>query len=405
MKRWFVLRLLFILVILSLSLTGCQSKAPAAPAGEQPAAPAATEAAPAQPAQPAAAQPAQPAAPAAPAGDQIALANGKTVARPTTAVTADNAKRLDALNMWQLSGQINQVLFSPDGMTAYAAVGTPLTSAKGELYRWRLDDPKGPQLLVETQGSINSLLFSPDNKYLIYGTQGNELVMYDLAADKAGPNLLQAGRGVTAVAYHPSDALLTWASFEDYAYYLYMNSSKTGQYGYRLGTTLGLAFSTDGKEVFMAREDGSLFIVDTSGWQLLKSIAVGKKEPLSWIQLSPNGNQVAVSGSNQGILWVVDAASFEPVVTLVTGAGLNKGAFSPDGQMLLVGNNNNSLTVVNLPRKDFDRSVKLSDSAILSVAISPDGAMVLIGDRSGQVRLLAPEGLINPAALPPTAVP
>lgn len=411
------LRIILSTAILAVSLAACGGKpaAPAVPAGEQPAAPANSNPAPAEaaPAQPAAAQPADPQAaqpgaaqPAAgqPAstGDQIALPNGTMVNRPKNVVTIDNVRSLDALGVWQVGGPVTRLFFSPDGNTVYAAVGERLSSAKGQLYRWALNDPKGPQLMLETLGSINAMFFSPDNKYLVYGTQGNELVFYDLAADKAGPNLMNGGRGVTAAAVSPTENLLVWGMFKDYAYYQYLNGSTGGKFGYRLGTTNAMEFAPGGREVFMARDDGSLFVVDASGWQLIKSIPVGRAghERLGWLALSPNGNQLAVTGMDQGTFWVIDSATLEPVITLQTAVGLNSGAFTPDGQMVMVGNNNNGLTVVSLPRTNFDSVIRLADSAILSVGVSPDGTLVLIGDASGKIRLLQAPGLLNLEALP-----
>lgn len=333
---------------------------------------------------------------------QLALPNGQVIDRPTDPITLDNVKSLDALALWQLPGQVSQMLIAPDGLTVYAAVGTPLTSAKGMLYTWRLDQNSEPQVLLETQGAINSLFFSPDNRYLVYGTQGNELVLYDLQTNTAGENLLNTGRGVTSAAWSPAEDLLAWGLFEDYEYYQYLNGSQTGKFGYRLGTTLDMEFSPDGKEIAMAREDGSLFIVDASGWQLLKSIPAAKagRERLGWLGLSPDGSQMAITGEKLGTMWVVDSASWEPVVTLQADLGLHKGAFSKDGQMLLVGNDNNSVSILSLPIRNFTGALKLADSPVLSVAISPDGALLMIGDRNGQVRLLAPQSMVNLEALP-----
>jgi WD40 repeat protein len=405
-KRRFLLshkivdRIFIIMLAVLLMITACNKAPTPAPGG--PTAPAPVQAQ---------EQPTLPPGAPAPAGNQIALPNGKTVPWPEEAITFDNLKAIDTLGLWKLSGQVNNVLFSPDGKTAYAAVGTPKTSDKGQIYRWRLDDPQGPQVMQETQGAVNALFFSPDNRYLVYGTQGNELVLYDLQADKAGQNLLNTGKGVTAAAWSPTEDMLAWGIFEDYPYFQYLNGTQSGKFGYRLGTTTGLAFAPDGKEIFMAREDGSVFVVDTSGWQLLKSIPVSKgspQEPLNWLGSSRDGSQMAVSGANQGTLWVIDSSSWKPVVSLLGGIGLNKGDFSPDGQMILVGNNNNSVSVVSLPQKNFAGALKLADSPVLSVAFSPDGTMLLIGDRNGQVRLLAPESMVNREALPgaqPTPVP
>ncbi len=398
--------ILLVIIVVTAGCGGNPSAPSAQPAEQQPAA-TQPPAAPAQ-AQPAATEapaqaPAQPVAAAGqPGAGQIALPNGKMVNRPQKPINADNVNNIDSLGVWQLPGQVSQVLFSPDGNTAFAAVGAPKTAAKGQLYRWNLNDSKGPQLLLETTGSINAMFFSPDKRYLVYATQGNELVMYDLQADKAGPNLLNVGRGVTAAAISPDGSLLSWGLFEDYEYYQYTNGTASGKFGYRLGTTNDMAFSPDGETLFMAREDGSIFAVDTSGWQLIKSIPVADagKEHLTWMESSPDGNLVAVSGTDLGTLWVLDAASLDPVVTLQGGAGLNKGAFTTDGQMLLIGNNNNSVTVISLAEKNFKGALKLADSPVLTVAISPDGALMLMGDRNGMVRLLAPEAMVNLEGLP-----
>jgi RNA polymerase sigma factor (sigma-70 family) len=218
-------------------------------------------------------------------------------------------------------GFAHSVAFSPNGEMVAA-------SLEGRIIL--VDSRTGQQLRhldTNTQTS-GCLVFTPDGKTLVSGTQNGELRVWNTATGEIRFNLNSAG--VTALALSPDG---TTAALGGYGSSVQLWNVDTGkrlftQYQGHEGWPYCLAFSPDGKT--LASADGEARLWDTTRW---KPIRVMEGEALT-LSFSPDSQKLASRVWN-GALYIkkVDSSD-KPIVIRIPNADVRSGTFSADGNKL-----------------------------------------------------------------------
>jgi len=95
----------------------------------------------------------------------------------------------------------------------------------------------------------------------------------------------------------------------------------------------GIAFSPDGTRAYTANQgDNSLGVIDVASSQQVASVAIGGSSPFS-VEVSPDGGTVYV-GNNDNTLTIVDAQTLQIIKTVIVGFATNAFAVDPAGRML-----------------------------------------------------------------------
>jgi WD domain, G-beta repeat len=98
-------------------------------------------------------------------------------------------------------------------------------------------------------------------------------------------------------------------------------------------TVLSMRFSTDGKRLVTASQDGEGRIWSVPDWKLLETLS-GHKGPVRWAEFSPDGRWVVSGGEDQTVrIWSADDG--KAVQTLSESrAPISTVCFSPDGNFV-----------------------------------------------------------------------
>ena len=120
------------------------------------------------------------------------------------------------------------------------------------------------------------------------------------------------------------------------------------------------------------------FSEDTTQWRLPEGAKARLgKGSIRQIAYSPNGKYLAVAGS-VGI-WIYDMTTYQEVKLLTEfNSGVSSVVFSPDGNRIISGNEDGTVSLWNTHTGEHIQTFKISVS-ILSVAISPDGKIIATG--------------------------
>ena len=104
------------------------------------------------------------------------------------------------------------------------------------------------------------------------------------------------------------------------------------------------------------------------------------------IQYSPDGTRLAVA-SSIGI-WLYDTATHQEIA-LLTGHTheVRSVAFSPDGNTIASGSDDNTIRLWNVHGRKHQQTLKGHTAPVVSVAFSPDGRTLASGSRDGTVLL------------------
>lgn len=253
------------------------------------------------------------------------------------------------------------ITFSADGRWLAAK-----SQDQGVISLWRLADPAQPPLvLTENEwGDVRTLRFSPDNRWLVSGTWGGKVNLWDVAGDT--PALEQRHR---------------------------CNQGEPVREP---------AFSADGRHLATAAHGHAARLWDLTATD---PCAAPRTLPHGNVVyqavISPDGRWAATAGFDMmGKLWDLGAGA-EPKLVSATAFKdrVLQAAFDRDSRWVAFGSWDRTLKLVDLKKPAASAPIELSGHAgrISAIAFSPDGNWLVSASEDGTVRQWDPAA---PAAAP-----
>jgi len=265
------------------------------------------------------------------------------------------------------NGQVNAVVFAPDGRTVASG------SADNTVQLWRVTDGSLVHMLRGHARWVMSVAFSPDGTTLASGSEDKTVRLWRVTDGRCLRELSGHTNAVVAVAFSPDGAMLATGSL-----------------------------------------DSSIKLWRVSDGAVLRTLT-GHADFVNSVAFSPDGKMLASGGDDRAVrLWrVSDGAQLRAL----TGHKdyVASVAFSPDGQRLASGGGTQDKTVRlwRVPDGILERSWEASSGAVKSVAFSPDGATLASGGGRGDhsiglwqvnqgtlLRKIAGIALVPPSVLP-----
>ncbi|MEJ6483797.1 tetratricopeptide repeat protein [Nostoc punctiforme UO1] len=225
------------------------------------------------------------------------------------------------------------------------------------LFKWfKRFEKSNAQLWCSKHENINAVAFSPDGKMIVSGSKGRDknLCLWDIKGNQI-------------------DKL--WQGHED--------------------SINAVAFSRNGKIIVSGGDDKTIRLWDIDGNTIGEPLR-GHESSVNAVAFSPDG-QMIVSGGNDNLrLWDINSNLIvnqlrEPknysLLSSLHKDGVNALAFSPDGQTIVSGGNDN-LHLWKIRNKDEDDVIPVVlelytvSISITAVAFSPDGQKIVSGSKS-----------------------
>ncbi|MBU0653918.1 MAG: caspase family protein [Gammaproteobacteria bacterium] len=204
---------------------------------------------------------------------------------------------------WHEYKQINALAFSHDGHSLISAAGNCL-----RLWNVAINTQPVGKLWCEHEKTVRGVAFSPDDRYVISGSDDETLQLWDTST---GKTIGQPWRGheapVMAAAFSPDGRYVISGSTDETLRLWDISTGKTiGQpwrgHGFEIDD---IAFSPDGRFV-VSRSFNSVRLWNTASRQVIGTLWQGYKEPIQAVAFSPDGGYVAIGG-DEGILRLWDA--------------------------------------------------------------------------------------------------
>ena len=209
--------------------------------------------------------------------------------------SAENQKLLRTLA--GPTGNVNAVVFSPDGKILYAAGGD--VGMQGEVKAWNVEDGKLLRTIEGHADSIYGLAISPDGKLLASGSYDQKIKLWST----------ETGAEIRILSGHN-------------------------------GCVYALAFRADGKILASASGDRTVKLWDVASGERRDTLSQPLKEQYA-LAFSPDGARLAAAGVDRRIrVWEISTEASETTNPLIHSKFAHEGsvlkiAFSEDGKSLV----------------------------------------------------------------------
>ncbi|MCC7445912.1 MAG: protein kinase [Anaerolineae bacterium] len=326
--------------------------------------------------------------------DVSGAAQGASVAvlpTPTPAPTSTPLLPPPAFKAITFSGSkdnVRGVAFSPDGRLAYSA------ALDGAVRVWN------PQTGREVRQYFGgSVIFSPDGKYFLAGSNSPQL--HDARTGAALMELVGHTEMALAGAFSPDDKYVVTAGNDSTVRLWDVATGKEiRQFTGHTNTVWSVAFSPDGQALITSSLDGTVRLWD---------VEAGKE---TRIFSNTSGVGAVFSPDGRYILFTSDAPqlydlSKQEIVHQFVGHTIDANnlvtavAFSPDGKYVLTAGTDKTVRLWDAATGDALRILSGHTGAVWAVAFSPDGKYILSGGADKTTRLWALES--PPPPPPPSA--
>jgi WD40 repeat protein len=346
-------------------------------------------------------------------------------------------------------GSVTAAVFRPDGRAALTGASGGTTDVSGRL--WRLFPAPGPRRLGAHKGTVDTLVFAPDNRRFVTAGADGVVQLWDAATGKPCGVPLRHSAPVSAAVFSPDGKTLLTASEDKTARLWEVASGRPrgafthaeavsrvafspdgkvlalGEGGnlpgtYRLhlreaatGAPLGTPLPCDGRPSLVAFSPDRSLVLAASPWRIrCWRLADRQAVDALWFQprrvetpaaFSPDGKTLAVA--SEGTIRLVDYASGRELRRWPFPEPLQALQFSPDGKTLVLSFSDYSAqpwdVALARPRSAplFHRGGK-----IRAMAFSRDSRTVVTGWEDGRARLwdAATGKPLGPPLLHPTGV-
>ncbi|MGF2039247.1 MAG: NB-ARC domain-containing protein [Nostoc sp. CmiVER01] len=277
-------------------------------------------------------------------------------------------------------GSILSVTFSPDGK--FLATG----DANGKVRLWNFD---GKQLFTCKGHTMRvwSVVFSPDSNTLASGSDDQTVRLWDVCTGKCLKTLQGHTNWIWSVSFSPDGEILASGSNDQTIKLWNINSGeclKTLQE--HTSRVNSVVFGPDGKILASSSDDKTVKLWDVNSGKCLKTL----QEHTNWVwsvAFSPDGKLLASGSEDQTVkLW--DVNSGKCLKTLQEHNNwVWSVAFSPDGKLLASGGEDQTVRLWDINSGKCLKTLQGHTKWIWSVTFSPNGKLLASSSDDQTVRL------------------
>jgi WD40 repeat protein len=270
------------------------------------------------------------------------------------------------------NGKTMFVCFSPDGKSI--AVRTYTSNVI-----LLLDAANGNQLKSFSghSGSVRSINFSPDGKYLLSGGTDATIRLWNVASGKEIKQLIGHSSSLITALFSPDGKNIISSSRDET---IRLWSAASGKEIRRLERVCrafySAAFSPSGDHIISVSNDNFLRLWDVQSGKQIKSFQ-GNTDKVFTAMFSPDGKYIVSSAVNNGII-LLDALSGKKIKTFSGHTDfISSAVFTPDSKNIVSGSNDKTIRIWDVSSGRELQKFAVQNTGIISVSVSPDGQYIV----------------------------
>lgn len=260
-------------------------------------------------------------------------------------------------------------------------------------YTWQAEQALGQavlqsrlRLILQHEGPITSVSWSPDGKRLLTASQDGTARVWAAAT---GEQLLRLDHeGPLKFAFwSPDGSQILTNLAEPETLIMWDGSSGEQLFSIERNTGSNAAFdarwSPDGDRLVIPRDNGTAWILDAHTGEKLHPLSGQHEDNIADISWSPTGDRLLTrSPGNYAVVW--DAQSGKPIYTLRGHKeSLISFEWSPSGDRILTSSNDGTVKVWDAATGEERLTIVVSTPQVLVGIWSPSGKRILVGTGSG----------------------
>jgi serine/threonine protein kinase len=276
---------------------------------------------------------------------------------------------------------VESVVYSPDGR--YLASGSRDETIK----IWEVATGKELRTLTGHSSSVRSVVYSPDGRYLASGSADKTIKIWEVAKGKELRTLTGHSNWVWSVVYSPDGHYLASGSIDNTIKIWEVATGKelrtlTGH----SDTVSSVAYSPDGRSLASGSVDNTIKIWEVATGKELRTLA-GHADRVSSVAYSPDGRYLA-SGSWDKTIKIWEVATGKELRTLTGHSDWVKSvAYGPDGRYLASGSGDDTIKIWEVATGKELRTLTGHSSFVESVVYSPDGRYLASGSGDKTIKI------------------
>ena len=297
---------------------------------------------------------------------------------------ADTGEELDLLTVNETDEALDPLLVKeiPEVRAlAYSPNGRILAIAGGyQVQLWDAVNRQPKTTLTGHTSSVLSVSFSPDGRTLASSSFFSEVRLWDVDSGQYKTSLWGHTEPVESVSFSPDGRTLASASVDTVRLWN-VNSGQPKATLIHENTVNSISFSPDGRTLASGCMDRTVRLWNVNSGQPKATLTHKDKDTVNSISFSPDGRTLASSGSRGVHLWNVDTMQRKTTlehervmwrdgIKYNILSGIDRIAFSPDGQML-AGVNSRGVHLWDVDSRQH-RTILLQITSLNGIAFSPD---------------------------------
>jgi WD40 repeat protein len=224
------------------------------------------------------------------------------------------------------SGRITSVVFSPDSRFALSG------SEDHTLILWDVGTGKELRSFAGHTDEVFAVAFAPDGRFALSGSKDKSLKLWDVATGKVVRSFSGHDGGVLSAGFSPDGRLALSGSSKTLKLWDVATGNELRSFAGEIGDARAVAFSPDGR--FALSSDADITLWDVATGEALRRF---KGAYASSVAFSPDGRFILSNGGSDVKLWEVATGKELQSFGGHSNDPVRAVAFSPDGRFVLAG--------------------------------------------------------------------